>query len=406
MMKTISVLFLAAAAFLPGLLPAAQVVQNGREAQQKVSDDGCIVFAYADGWDAYSKKRCEALLKSEAILKAAGNAVLVPMPVPENPDEATRKRHEEYCGGFKVPGANSYPALLFIDRDGRHYATLNGTPVARGDESALAELVADRLQKGRERRRLLAEAGKAQGPSRAKLLFKASQVDGLNWMGKEHNQAIRQADPRNESGVITALDFDGYAFARKLNGMELKEGLAEVERMLADKAYTPRQKQLICVAVLGMMRRKAGVPEADTMRRYTRMMRDFAPDTPEGKAAGKILREWIPGLNYARGWNPGCIPTDNKPVELEGKLPIDKAGVYTVHFQYTGGSMALVILGVELYDGKKKIAEDLHKGVAGNNDWQNKYSLKVSTKVKDPHLFIRFNQGNRDTYGKIHIERK
>ncbi len=408
-MNKICILALAAAAsLLPGTLAlqAAQVVRNGAEAQEKVSDDGCIVFAYADGWDAYSKKRCETLMAHSAIQQAAGNAILVPLPIPENGDETAKKRHEAHCAGLKVPGVWSYPALIFIDKQGRHYASLNGTAVARGPESELAKLITDRMQKGRERRRLLAEADTLQGPRRAAALFQASQIDGLNWMGKEHNQAIRQADPQNESGLIRSLDFDGYALARKLNGMSLQEALAEAERMLADQAYTPRQKQLICVALLGTMRRKAGIPEADTMRRYTCMMRDYAPDTPEGKAAEKILRDWIPGLNYARGWNPACIPADNTPVELEGKLPIDQPGDYTVRFQYTGGRMALVVTAVELYDGQKKIAEDRHKGVSGNNNWQNEYHLNVPAEVKDPHLYITFQQGDRDTYGKIHIERK
>ncbi len=407
-MKTSALIVLAAVSLWGGTptLQAAQVVANGTQAQQAVTEDGYIIFAYADGWDAYSKKRCEKLMASGVIRRAAGDAVLLPVGIAEAGDEAARKRQDAQLGGLKVPGVWSYPSLIFIGKGGMHYATLSGTLVARGSDEALAKLVADRMDKGRERRRLLAEAGRAAGRKRAELLFKATQQDGLNWMGKEHNNAIRQADPQNESGVITSLDFDAYGFAGKLNGMGVQEGLAEVEKMLANKSYTPRQKQLICVAALGMLRRKGGLPEANTMRRYARMMRDFAPNTPEGRTAGKILRDWIPGLNYARGWNPSCIPADSTPVELEGELPIDKAGDYTVRFQYSSGRMALVVVAVELYDGKKKIAEDRHKGVAGHNNWQNEYHLKVPARVKKPRLFISFQQGDRDTYGKIHIERQ
>ncbi len=407
MKKLLCPAIIAATTLLAALpLPAAQVAFNGTDAKARVADDGYIIFAYADGWDAYSQKRVEKLMASAAIRKAAGDAVLMPLAIPESPDEAARKRHEEKLGGLKVPGVWSYPALIFIDREGTHYATLSGRPVTRGTEAALAKLVADRMEKGRERRRLVAEAGKLSGPRRAETLFRATQLEGLNWMGKATNQAIRQADPKNETGLISSLDFNGHGFAGKLRDMGLAEGLAEVEKMLKNPAYTPRQKQLICVAALGTLRRKGGLDDAETMRRYARMMRDFAPDTPEGQAAEKILRDWIPGLHYGRGWNPSCIPADSRPVELLGKLPIDGPGTYTVRFQYSSGRMALVVVAVELYDGKKKIAEDRHKGVSGNNNWNNEYTLKVPARVKDPHIFVSFQQGDRDTYGKIHIEKK
>ncbi len=408
-MKTILFPLLAATALLAPLpLQAAVTASNGTQAQKLVKEDGYIIFAYADGWDEFSKGLCEKLMKSEAIRKAAGDAVLMPLPIPEAPDEARRKKQDELRGGLNVPGCMSYPALIFLNSKGQHYASLEGKAVSRGSAAAIAEQVAKLLAAGHLRERLIAESEDASksGPERAKKLFAAYQIDGLGWPGKGFTERLAKLDPNDESGVVRSQRFNGYAFAGKVNGMGVAEGMAEVDALLKDPAYTKRQKQLMCAAVLGMLRRKGGMPEADAMRRYAKLMKEFAPGTPEAGAADNILRNWIPGFYYPRGWNPGCIPNGAKPVELMGELPIKEAGTYVVRFQYTGGRMALVTEAVELYDGKKKVAEDHHRGTAGNNNWLNEYTLTVPKAVKDPHLFVTINIGDHDSYGKVHIEKK
>ncbi len=240
---------LAAAALLaPMPLLAVQVVQKGSEAQRLVQDDGYIIFIHADGWDEFSESRCQQLVADAAIRKAAGKAMLMLLPYPECADGARWQKQQEYLGGLKVPTPSSFPALIFLDREGCHYATLKGRVVANGSVAELSELVADRLSKGRERRRLLADAEQTPGSTRAGRLFSAYQIDGLTWMSKETTAAIRKADPNNETGVITALDFDAYGFASNIAKNGVAAGKAEVDKMLDNPAYTPRQKQQICPA--------------------------------------------------------------------------------------------------------------------------------------------------------------
>ncbi len=401
-----SAAFAAAVMLAPMPLQAARVAQNGAEAQKLVQDDGYIIFIYADGWDEFSEARCRQLMADAAIRKAAGKAVFMPLAYPECADEARWQKQREYLGGLRMPTPSSFPALIFLDRDSRHYATLKGREVSRGTTAELAELVADRLSKGRERRRLLAEAEQTPGPARALLLFKAYQIDGLSWMDKDVQAAIRKADPNNETGVITALNFNAYGFANNIAKNGVAAGKAEVDKMLANPVYTPRQKQQMCAAAIGMLRRQGGLAEADSMRRYARLMQELVPGSPEGRAADRILREWIPGLRYGRGWNPSCVPTERKAIEMEGELPIREAGTYTVRFTYGWGRMALVVHGVELYDGERKVAEDIHRGVAGHDHWQNVYTLTVPRALKKPRLFITLGQGDNDSNGSITIEKK
>ncbi len=387
-------------------LPAAQQMASYAEAKPHIGADGCIFFAYADGWDAHSKQRCEALMADPAILKAARKAILIPLPIPEYADEARKQRQTELCGGLQVPGAPSYPALIFFNHRGQHYATLSGSEVTRGKPAELAALLSRRLAGGRERNRLLAEAEKAQGPARAALLFKAYQIDGLTWGGRDITQQIARLDPKDESGAVRARNFNAYGFAKALDEKELGQALAEVERMLEDKAYTDRQKQLICAAAIGTLRRRGNHEEAQKIRRYAELMAKYAPDTPEGKAAGYVLREWIPALRYSDGWTPAALPIGTTPVELVGPLPIREAGTYTVTFTYSRGPLALSIRAVELYDGRTKVAEDRHDGWAGNQHRNNVYTLTVRNRVKNPHLFITTDMERRDSWGRISIKKQ
>ncbi len=387
---------------------AATQVATYAEAEAKglINDDGIILVAYADGWDKFSKKRCEKLLASEAIRKAAGNAVLLPLPIPAYTTEETRKQQEQLCGKLKVPGANSYPALIMLDREGRHYATLYGKEVARGKLSAVAGLLADRMAKGRERTRLLAAADKASGPEKAKFTYDAYQIEGLTGFGKGFGGHIAKMDPNDATGTKRAANFDHYGFVNAFEKMAPAELPAEVDKLLADPAYSNRQKQQICVAAVGVLRRKAGPAGAPDMQRLAKRMKAYAPQTWEGMAADFILREWVRTFRYEDGWTPDTLPADTTPTELMGKLPIAEAGTYTVSFRYNSGRQALCVQAVELYDGSNKVAEDRHNGTAGNTHTANTYTLKVDKPVKDPHLFISVDMKNRDSRGTITIEKR
>ncbi len=413
-MKNIIFPALLGAATLLGSLPlpaATQVATFAEaEAQGLLNEDGIILFAYADGWDKLSKKRCEKLLASEAIQKAAGKAVLLPLPVPCYTTEETKAAQEKRCGSLKVPGANSYPALILLTQDGKHYATLCGRDVARGKISRVAEMLADRMAKGRERSRLLAAADAATGPEKARHTFDAYQLEGLNGFGKGFGGHIAKLDPKDATGTKRAANYDHYGLLSSLEKMTPAELVDKVDSLLADPAYTARQKQQMCMAALGVLRRKGGSTSATDMQRLAKRMQELDPGTWEAEAADFILREWVTvlePLQYEQGWQPGALPSGQEFIELQGKLPIAKAGTYTVRFDFTKGKHALFVQGVRLYDGKTMVAEDLHRCESGNRRNKTTYTLKADKPLKDPHLFISFDmKSKRDSYGNIVIEKK
>ncbi len=410
-MKTILLPALLGTATLLAALPltAATAVANYAEAQSKrlINDDGYIIFAYADGWDKYSKKRCQKLMAAEAIRKAAGNAVLMPWPVPEYTTDELRTAMNARRGELSIPGSHSYPALILLDGKGKHYATLAGSTIIRGSEAEIAELITDRRTKSKKRAALLAKAEATSGPEKAKLTFDAYQLAGLTGFGKGFGGHIAKLDPEDKTGAKRAANYDHYGLLGKLGKMPPKEAVAEVDKLLQDSAYTNLQKQKMCVALLGVLRRNGNPDTTADMRRIAEAMKAYAPDSPEGHTADRILREWIKELSHEGGWFPACLPSDNTPQELKGKLPISAPGTYTVRFDYTRGNQALTVLAVELYDGKTRVAEDRHTGTSGYNKHKHVYTLTVGKKVSDPHLFITFSMAkNRDSYGNIVIEKQ
>ncbi len=398
----------AAALLSPLPLPAATQVASVPEAEAKglLNDDGIIFFAYADGWEKRSKKRCEKLMASEAVRKAAGNAVLVPVPIPEYWSDECQKQREAICGKIGLPGSGSYPALIMVTRDGKHYATLYGKEIARGKIATVAKLVADRMKKGRERARLLAAAESATGPEKAKYTFDAYQLDGLTGFGRNFANHIAGMDPKDSTGAPRAAAYNHHGLMNQLNDLPTPELTNLVDKHLADPAYTDRQKQQICVAAVGALRRRLGPETSAPLRHYAERMKTYAPETPDGRAADFILREWVKELSLRQGWSPACLPTDKKPAELKGDIPIKAPGTYTISFNYTSGKWALTVLAVELYDGKTKVAEDRHTGTAGFRSKDNTYTLKVDKAVRDPHVFITFDMSERDSNGNIVLEKQ
>lgn len=86
---------------------------------------------------------------------------------------------------------------------------------------------------------------------------------------------------------------------------------------------------------------------------------------------------------------------------------LSDAGTYTVTFTYTAGRFSLRIKSVQLYDGKRLVAEDRHDGSTGRTGTNNSYRLEVPAKLKDPHLFVTLDMGkNKDSRGNITITKE
>ena len=420
-MKLIPFICLAAA---PALLPvyAVQQAETYAESQAIVQDDGYIIFAYAEDWDTFSKQVCDKLMESELVTAAAGNAVFMRAPIPNFLTPERTQADKERFGPLQVGDAPSYPAVLMLTKEGRLYSIISGSFMRKAAPKKVSKMIAERLAAFKKQKALLIEAEHATGVEQARLLGQAFEIPDLLFpvpRGKMIDR-IRKLDPKDESGYARRLR-DPFDFVGEIVGIEKnkdrgwEEALAQVEKYLADPVYTPAHKMALHALATGLLRRHGGIKAAPDIRRHTQAIVQLQAQASEegneslsylAKSAPNAAREWAAGFNLADGWTPAVMQASGEPIELGGPLPIKLPGVYTVTFLYESGADAAIIRSVELRDGDTPVAEDRHNGFAGKNPNNNVYTLKVTEELKQPRLFITFDQkGKNNSSGHITITR-
>lgn len=376
------------------------------QAQPLARQDGYAVVAYADGWDTFSRKACQKILAHEAVREALGETVVLELAVPNVTSKEQAEANKKRFGMLNVPNPSQYPAIYLYDQKGSLYATLCIPYKELKKYKSIASRITALKQAGLHRQELLEQADKAKGVEKAKLLGQAATIPGINAPDKVLN-TIKKEDPKDESGYVRRLSHNPWAFAENsAKNKDWEAALAEVEKRLADPAYSPEQKQAMCATAIGLYYRNGSVEHLEAIRRYARQMQELDPNSVLGRSTGIMLREWANGLTLQEGWSSANLPATTNPVEVEGPLPISEPGKYRVNFKWASGSKGLTILAVELYDGKTKVAEDRHKGFTGIKDNKPDYTLNVTAPVKDPHLWISVDMvKSRDSSGSITISR-
>ena len=406
MKTTLSSLIAAACILACPLSPAASIATSIAEAEAAKPANGYVVFTYGEGWDRFGKNLMQKLIKSEALSAAVPDTVFLEFGRPELATDEEKKAFEAAKGSLKIGDPKSYPALQLLDSQGRLYATICGPELIYGKEAELVELLKTHQTAMQQGTKLLAQADKATGQERAKLLAKAALLPNYNAPPKTVDE-ISKLDPKNETGYVERLKFNPHHFAMKLYNKTPDEVLAEVDKILANDMYNTEEKQIVTLAALGTLRRNNSPDNMKKLVVYAKKIQEIDPKSPFASVGKLAIRDWIRELRYPEGWVGGAIPADDTPVELKGKLPIKGAGTYTVTFNWKSGRHALSVSGVQLFDGNKKIAEDMHEGTTGHRVNGNVYTLTAPKELAKPRLMIIFNCGNkRDTNGEILIEKK
>lgn len=394
--------------------------ENFTKAKESVTDDGYIAFAYAADWDRYSESFAKAWITNADIQKAAGSARLLLAPVYQNLTDKVKKEQEAFWG--PIPEKNrgfhdeTYPAIMFFDKDGRHYADVYGPDMLTRPVADIAADVAGKLELLHQQEALLKKSAAASGAEAAKYLGEAAAMEGINHPDKVAEK-LKELDPEDESGYVRRVTFDGLGFAgekrkqvadcssKDARWAAIQDVIKEVEGKLEDNAYTAVQKQEMCAAVIGVLHRDGGYKGSLQIPQWCKRMAELDPESLLGRSAKVVPDVWSWKLNYAEGWTPRGIPDDNTPILLRGDLPISDAGSYTLQFMYHKGKDPLRIKKVMLYDGEELVSEDEHEGEASGSPRNNSYTVTADSKLKEPHVYIIFDNGDkRDSYGMIRID--
>ena len=414
-------LILPALFLLSSQLFAVQRAENYAQAHPLVKDDGYVLFAYAEDWDTFSKKLCESLMNDPDIQKAAGDAVFMPLPIPNVTTDEKKKAMEERYGELKMPAESaprSYPAILLFNKNGRHSSTIWGPFMAKPDPKEIAKMMKQRIADIKKQTVILEKAEKAQGVEKARLLGQASDFKDLVmpefWPDRLIN-ALKKLDPNDETGYQRKLRppmaFVAEALKVEQSG-DWKAAIKLAESWLNDPIYTTYQKQTFHAIIIGMIHRHGNIKDGKEIRRHALAMKALDPESMLGKSADLAVREWVISFSLAEGWTPAVLQDDSEPIELTGALPVKEPGTYKVTFTFTNGRHAANISSVTLYDGDAKIAEDAHVGRAGIPNTNNVYTLKVPKELTNPRIFVKFDQkrdrdpnGYCDSYGQVTITR-
>lgn len=403
---------LAAMALLP--CHAVQEAENYEMSKEMVTDDGYVVFAYAEDWDTYSKHVCDKLMASKIVQQAAGNAVFMRAPVPNFMTEERKAADKERFGPLNVGDAPNYPAILIISKTGRLCSIITGPFMKKAAPKKVSKMIQERMAGMKKQDALLERLKNAKGIERARLLGESATIPDIMPNGRLNGiiSEIKKLDPKDETGYARKLR-DPFDFVGEVVNIERdktknwKEAFQKVEDYLKDPVYTPAQKQALHALAVGLLRRHGGLKDAAAIRSHCAAIEALDPKSYLGKSAKAATREWTPSFNLAEGWNPAVMAQSAEgPVEVEAPLPFTQPGTYTFTFNFKRGSDACAIAAVSLYDGEKLVAEDRHPGSAGNSSTAHLYKLKVDSLPAEPHLFIEFKQkGKNNSTGTIAVTR-
>lgn len=303
-------LFTAAAALLATLPALAGTpCKDFAEASSKAGDDGYILFVYGPDWDRTSPEFIKPLFNDPAIQEAAGNAALILAPYYQRPTKKQDAEQAAAWGTLSKPHPHSpqtYPALHFHDKDGRAYSYLRGPQLMCASKEDIAKAIAERIANHKKQAELLAKVDMARGPEKARILGEASVIPLMERPDKVVDR-IKSVDPNDESGYLRRLSFYPEGIAEKNKDLPLAEGLAMVEKGLADPAYTDLQKQQYCAMAIGFLHRNGGEDNAAEIVKWAQRMKAYAPDSYLGHSADVVVNKWAKGpATYVAGsyFNP------------------------------------------------------------------------------------------------------
>ena len=389
-------------------LSAAHLAENHAAAQAKVGQSGYIVFIYPGDWDGSGKKLCRRLYDSKLVQQAAGDAVLLLAPIYQSGSEKQRAAAKAIMGPLGYPGSMgriSYPALVFYEKNGRQYTTVYGEELMDRTEEQVAATVRERMELKRKQDELLAKANSSSsGVEKARFLLDSARVAKLEWPGGLRN-AIRNADPNDESGCMAALNFSCWPGKDE----SMADYLKRVDAALENKMLTPWQKQNACAAALGHLRRSIGMMAGgDLIRKYATAMQKLDPESTLGLAAPIVIRDWIKEFRYGQGWSPELLPGSTDPVRMRGDIPIKEAGNYAVSFYIVTGRDALHVASVRLLDGGKCVAADTVERMVNYSQRTQVFNLQVKRAVRKPVLEFVFknDKDHRSTWGNIEVKKQ
>ena len=280
---------------------AAQRAETYQNALNMAGSDGVIAYCYGPDWNRRSVMLLNSFWKSEKLSEAAGDAILVAVPFYEDKHSAEASQHSHIGSGMPNPAFSVCPTVMFFDKNGRMYASMQGNDYL-GTDAACTEGVKNvqkYLQALRTQQQLMAKADSAQGEEKAKILAQVAELpikspDGLL-------QQIKEADPKDKLGYARRLEFNARAFM--YDQLDTKDGflhpdfepdytkmMKDCEAVFRDDALRSRDRQAVYNLYIGQSRREH--IQGNRLKGLIRKVNKLDPDTDYGQLSPTLMNLW------------------------------------------------------------------------------------------------------------------
>jgi hypothetical protein len=335
-------------------------VDDLEQALAKAKADECDVLAFYNGsdWSTPARRfKSDVLQTPEFGQFAKGRFVCLEIDHRNDTskqDPELRKRN----GKLSAPVWN-YPTLALVDREGRVYATISGTPEGgyKGLIGRLTELV-----KLRERRdEHFARAQSATGRAKAVQLGRGLEEIDPKLIGHHYRgilDQIKAADPEDQAGYYERFTFDSGSFAEKeiwprCKDKQFDEALTLIDRRLKNDKLTVQQKQLLLAAKFQVYQRWEKMDQAFEM---LGQIGKLDPKSDMARGAQGYLDYYNKPLTVNGTWGPWHLHT--RPVEwrMDVTDAVSRPGTYEVEFTRTEGGDDVEVSSVVLTAGDKELA--------------------------------------------------
>lgn len=257
------------------------------------------VLVHGSSWQGASRRLAETVWRAEAFRTGLRESfTLTEIAVDQNADEASRKAIGDATKGWDPATVTTFPAVQIYGTDGhllRSFAGRDLRDIATAPES-LAKAIDAVGAASRERDRLRVDIVATAG-RRGDV---APLLDALGALDvrpeKDAAKRFRELDPNDRSGWVARLSFTGWDFIRGISERvakgEAQAALDEVEGLLVDEHYEPRQRCLL-LAAKGML--LATLDRTEEAWRAYLLAHAWDPEGVNGKAVIAHARRTVGG---------------------------------------------------------------------------------------------------------------
>ena len=249
------------------------------EALKKAGDNKpVILFCYGANFDQVGKATFDAIMrnKDRAIMRMLNKEIYVIVPIYQTPTEKEKAEFNRVMGKHGLPGGIwSYPCFAIVDGQGNFRGAVQSATEMENPQT-VQEALTKLLDDFYKQQKLLAQASRTSGVNKERLVREAFSVTSIKPPGHE------TFDPAN-NGMV-----------QKLQLMSIAEANRYIRGTLAEKSYTPIERQMIMAAYAGHLRRNNAPLEL--LRAVYTEMRNIDPTSSYGAYAEGALEIWVDAL--------------------------------------------------------------------------------------------------------------